>query len=395
MGTESRSSLELVDALGDLGTRLEKNAGREQARVGFEVLERNLGAALDVLADVARNPQFPKDEVDRERKRELDALAQVEKSPNRLASRVRDILAYGAEHPYGSPAQGLPGSVERITRADLVRFHDDNWTPAESALVFVGDVTLADARKLARKSFGSWSGDAPSALRIPDPDPIEAGRIYLIDRPDAAQTVISMFLPAPKRASDDYYALRLADAVWGGGGFGTRLNLNLREDKGYSYGVFSNLALRREHGLWFAGGGVQTDKTAASITEFHNELTEITGTRPISSEEFEDAKVKRVRGYAQQFESLARVAGQIGDLWTWELDMNELERESTETLDVTLKQARAAAKRYARADEAILLLVGDRSKIEGEVRALDLGEIVLLDSEGRPLKEAVQTGLLR
>ena len=229
------------------------------------------------------------------------------------------------------------------------------------------------------------SGAATPSIPIPPPAPAAAGKLYIVDRQDAAQTVISQFLPAPARQTPDYYSLRLADSVWGGGGFGTRLNLNLREEKGYSYGVFSNLALYREGGLWNAGGGVQTNKTKESLVEFDKELKALAGTKPISEAEFEDAKVKRVRGYAQQFESLGRIAQQIADLWALGLPMAELQRESEETQKVTLEAARAAAQKYAVPSRSTVLLVGDRSKIEAGIRETKLGDVVILDAEGRPV----------
>jgi zinc protease len=385
LGTRTRKALEIEDALGDLGTELAGVATRESSRLSFEVLKGNLAPALAIFSDVVRNPAFPESEFDREKKRHLDALSQQAKNANAIAVRVRSMLAFGSDHPYGRPVQGLPSTVERIARADLAKFHETYWKPGSSALIFVGDVTLREATDLARKSFGGWSGGTAPAVTIPPAQPASAGKLYLVDRQDAAQTVISQFLPAPPRKTDDYYSLHLADAVWGGGGFGTRLNLNLREEKGYSYGVFSNIAHYQQGGLWFAGGGVQTNKTKESLVEFDKELKALTGSKPISEAEFEDAKVKRIRGYAQQFESLGRIAQQIADLWSLSLSMDELQREVDETQKVTLEAARAAASKYAKPSAASLLLVGDRAKIEAGIRETKLGEIVLLDAEGKPV----------
>jgi zinc protease len=193
----------------------------------------------------------------------------------------------------------------------------------------------------------------------------------------------AQWLSAPERKSADYDALRLADAVWGGGGFGTRLNLNLREDKGYSYGVFSNLALMSHAGLWSAAGGVQTDKTRESLVEFDREMKAIAGAKPISEEEFATARERRLRGYAQQFESLGRLSQQVADNWILGLPPTELQREYDATTSATLAQALAAATKYARPETATLLLVGDRAKIEPGIRELQFGEIVVLDPEGK------------
>ena len=385
LGTKTRNALQVEEALADLGTTLEGGAGRESARVGLDVLKRNVSPALAIVADVVQNPTFPEQEVAREKKRLLDAIAQQDRDANALAARVRPMLAFGPEHPYGRPVQGLRGTVEKITRDDLVAFHQARWKPASSALIFAGDITLAEATALARQHFASWAGGAAPAITIPAATASPANRVYLIDRPDAAQTVVAQWLPAPERKSADYDALRLADAVWGGGGFGTRLNLNLREDKGYSYGVFSNLALMSHAGLWSASGGVQTNKTKESVVEFDREMKALAGAKPISEEEFVTARERRLRGYAQQFESLGRLSQQVADNWILGLPATELQREYDATTSASLAQALAAAKKYAKPEAATLLLVGDRQKIEPGIRELQLGEIVVLDAEGKPV----------
>jgi zinc protease len=242
---------------------------------------------------------------------------------------------------------------------------------------------MADATSLATKYFGGWSGGAAAPVTIPPPTPSPMGRIYLVDRPDAAQTVVAQYLPAPMRTSPDYDALTLVDAVWGGGGFGTRLNLNLREDKGYSYGVFSNFNPMRTNGNWSAGGGVQTNKTSESVAEFDKEIKALAGAKPISADELAVAKARRVRGYAQQFESLGRITGQIANLWVLGLPLTELQREYDATEKLTLDQVLAAAQKYVKPASSAMLLVGDRAKVESGLKALNLGDVVLLDTEGK------------
>jgi zinc protease len=385
LGTRTRKALEIEDALGALGTTLAGFAGRETAALNFDVLSRNLEAALEIVADVAQNPTFPEEEVSRERKRLLDTLTQAERNGGALAARIQPILAFGADHPYGRPVQGLKSVAEKITRDDLVAFHHARWKPGSTALVIAGDITLARATELATKAFGGWTGGAAAAIAVPPPAPSAAGRIYLVDRPDAAQTVVSQYLPAPARNSPDYDALSLVDAVWGGGGFGTRLNLNLREKHGYSYGVFSNFNPMRSSGNWSAGGGVQTDKTADAVTEFDKELKALAGAGPVAESELATAKARRVRGYAQQFESLGRIANKVANLWALTLPMTELQREHDATQAVTLPQVLAAAKKYVLPPSSSVLLVGDRTKIEPGLKALNLGEIVVLDVEGKPV----------
>jgi zinc protease len=385
MGTSTRKALEIEDALGDLGTELGGFATREYAALNFEVLERNLAPALNIVADVVRNPTYPAEEVDREKKRHLDTLGQQNNNPNAIASRVRAMLAFGVDHPYGRAAQGLPSSVARIERADLAKYHETYWKPGTSTVIFVGDITMDKAMKLAGEAFGSWAAGSAPAVPIPAPRPAQPGRVYLVDRQDAAQTVVTQILPGPKRMVADYYAFRLVDAVWGGGGFGTRLNLNLRENKGYSYGVFSNMANYNNFGMWWSTGGVQTDKTKESVVEFVNEMTNLAGAKPITQAELTTAQQGRVRGYSQQFESLSRVSGQIATLWAQGLPMAEMQLEVDATGAATMAEVTAASKKYVTPDKLSLLLVGDLAKIEPGIRSLNLGEVVVLDVEGKPV----------
>ncbi len=370
--------------MGNLGGGLGGGAGKESAFLSTEVLKRNLTPALGVMADVAMNPNFPASEFDREKKLALDNLAQTASNPNAVANRVAGMIAYGGNHPYGQPSGGLPGTVQAINREDLVAFHKTYWKPGSSALVFVGDITLAEATSLARQQFGSWTGGAAPAVNIPPTTPMPTGKVYLIDRPGSAQTIVSHILKAPERKSPDYYSLALANAVYGGG-FGTRLNLNLREDKGYSYGVFAFPQHNTKAGAWIANGGVQTDKTKESVIEFMKELQGIAGEKPITEKEFTTAKLAKIRGYAQQFEAYGRITGQITDLWLHGLPMTYLQAETDELGKLQLAGVNAIASKYANTAGTSILLVGDLSKIEAGIRELNLGEIIVLDVEGKPV----------
>jgi zinc protease len=385
MGTRTRNALQLADAFGDLGTTLSGNTSRELSFLNLEVLSRNLVPALDLMADVVIDAQFPEEEVQREVKRQLDALGQQSNDPNALSARIRPMLSFGSNHPYGRPSQGLPSTVQKVTRADITAFHRTYWKPGSSALVMVGDISLANAQSIAEKAFGQWGGGGAPAVEIPPAQPMGIGQVFIVDRQNAAQTVVSQLLPAPRRQAEDYYPFRLLDAVWGGGGFGTRLNLNLREEKGYSYGVFSNVALFSNASSWWATGGVQTDKTKESIAEFVKELENLAGAKPISEEELVFARETRVRGYAQRFESLGRIGQQIAELWALELPLTELQREVDATASAGLQDVLTASKQYVKPDMATLLLVGDYDEIEPGLRSLNLGEIVVLDQEGKPV----------
>lgn len=382
-GTKARQALDIENALGNLGVTLSGSVAREYASVSFEVLKRNLGPALDLVSDVIQHPTFPATTVEMERKKLLDRLAQDATNPNALAARIGPALLFGADHPYGRPESGLAETVARITAEDLVKFHGTMLKPANSALVFSGDITLKEARDLAAKWFGGWSGQSAALTSVPLPKPIP-GKVFAIDRQDAAQTLVAQVLLAPRRKAEDYYALQLVDAVWGGG-FNTRLNMNLREDKGYSYGAFSSLQPYSTSGLWMASAGVQSNKTKESVAEFQKELDFLGGGRLVSDKEVADAKANRVRGFAQQFETLGSLQGQVAGLWAAGLPMTELQREYDETDKATLPMVLAAERKYVKPSEARLLLIGDREKILATAKELTLGEVVFLTPEGKPI----------
>jgi zinc protease len=385
-GTRAKKALEIEDALGSLGTELDGRADQEDSTLTLEVLKRNLLPAVKIMADIAENPSFPGEEVEREKKKQLDALAQAETDPRMISRRLVTLLAFGRDHAYGHPEQGFRSTVEKITPKELAHFHETYWKPGSSALIFLGDVSLKEAVALAKEAFGSWPAGVAPAANIPSPDPAGRGKVFMVNRPDAAQTYVAEVLPAPTRDNPEYYSFQLADAVWGGEA-AARLGMNLREQKGYSYGVFSFPQFFSKYGLWVASGGVQTDKTKESVVEFQKELRFIAGEKPVSEKELTLAKQFRVRGYAQQFESLGRVSQQIVQLWTTGRPVSDLQREPEELQKADLAAVNAAAEKYANPSHAALLLVGDLSKIEPGVRDLNLGEVVVVDPEGRPVSK--------
>ncbi len=383
-GTQMKKSLDIDEALGNLGTSIEGGASREYSYFTIDVLKRNLPPALSILSDIVEHPSFPAGEVEREKKKRLDSIAQQESSPGAISNRVSTMLMFGREHPYGRPVQGFRSSVQSITPAELAKFHAAYWKPGSSVLIFTGDVSLDEAVQLSKSAFGSWQGGNAPRPAIPPPHPAEAGKIYLINRPEAAQTYIAQLLPAPTRDSSDYYPFVLADSVWGGTA-GARLGTNLREEKGYSYGIFSFPRLYEKYSYWVASGGVQTDKTKESVIEFEKELHNLAGQKPVSEKELSTAKQYRIRSYAQQFESLSRVAQQVMQLWALEQPMSDLQKEPDELSRVTLDSVNAVAEKYANPNHASLLLVGDVAKIEPGLREANVAEIVHLDVEGKPV----------
>ncbi|MBI2943868.1 MAG: insulinase family protein [Candidatus Wallbacteria bacterium] len=380
-GTKTRKALQIEEELAALGTELSRGGQREWMTLSVEVLERNLPAALDILADVAMHPTFPAEEVERERKKHLDDLLQEQQAPNRIARRVVPLLMFGAAHPYGHAVLGDESSIQSLKPEDLAACHAKLWRPGGSALVFSGDITLQKAQTLAEDIFGGWSGEAEEAAEMPKPQLAPAGKIYLVDRQDSAQTNLSLLLPGIRRDSPDYHALRTVDAVWGGT-FGARLNMNLREKKGYSYGVFSYPGVLTQGGLWEATGGVQTKVTKESVAEFLKELKDLGGARPITQKELDEAKANRIRGYAQSFETLAKLNGKLGELFGQDRPLTDLADEPVEIEKITLAKANEVAQKYAVSGQLRLLAIGDARQIQEGLEGLGLGPVTKLDPRG-------------
>jgi zinc protease len=383
-GTKTRDAIKIDETLGDLGTAIsaENGLAMEKSSLNMQVLKRNLSPAIEILADIVQNPAIQAADLEREKKTRIDQLLIQADDPNFVGYRTSGMMEYGPDHPYGHPSAGLPDSVRGITVNDVVAYHRMYYKPGNSVLIFVGDLTLAEATVLAKQHFGGWAAGVVPKTTIPAPRPMGPGKVFLIDKPGAVQTFITQVLRAPERRSADYYPLAMVNAVFGGG-FTNRLNLNLREDKGYSYGAYAELEHFEKAGGWYAFSAVQTDKTKESVIEFFKELNGIAGAKPITEKEFTTAQLTKIRGYSQQFESFARVSRQVTELWVAGLPMTTLQTESDELAKLGLAAVNAAAAKYAAPAATSILLVGDLAKIEADIRALNLGEIVILDRDGK------------
>ncbi|MEQ1921933.1 MAG: pitrilysin family protein [Pyrinomonadaceae bacterium] len=384
-GSKTRDPIALDETLGDLGTAITAETGVlaiERSTLNFEVLKRNTANATSVLADVVTDPALDGKEFEREKNLVVNSLKQQEDSSDALAWRTSGIVTYGSDHPYGHPTMGLLSTVQKITRDDVINFHHNFWKPGNSALIFVGDISLEEATTIANNSFGKWPNGKNPSIEIPNTKYV-GGKIYLIDKPEAVQSVIIQIMPAPSRTAPDYYSIALANLVYGAG-FSTRLNLNLREDKGYAYGAYSDLENFAGGGSWYGSSNVQTDKTKESIIEFFKEQRDISGAKPITEKEFAANQLNKIRGYAQQFESYARVSRLVAALWVAKLPMTALQKESDQFAALKLSSVNAAAAKYGAPANSSLLIVGDLAKIEPGIRELKLGEIVILDYEGKP-----------
>ncbi|HKQ58436.1 MAG TPA: pitrilysin family protein [Candidatus Eisenbacteria bacterium] len=386
-GTAKRNAIDFAVAQDLLGATLSASAFAEQSQVTLQTLSKNLGPALGLLGEMVAQPAFKADELERERKTRLQGLKQQKDVASTVADRVFNLVAYGEEHPYGRPASGTQASVAAITRDDIVSFYERYYRPNNSVLFVVGDVTLQQLVPQLEQGLAGWeSKPLPAdAAAVPAKPAAKPMAVYLVDKPGAAQSEIRIGQPGAARTVDpDYYALQVAMTALGGQ-FTSRVNLNLRERHGFTYGARSSITYRRGAGPLMASAGVFTAKTDSSLTEFLRELKDIRGSRPLSPEETDAARNSLVRGYPRRFETAEATIGVLGDLALYGLPDSEISNFLTQVGKVKPEDVTRVASQYIAPENLAVVVVGDLAKVRPGIEALNLGPISVLDSDGKPV----------
>ncbi len=377
-GAGDYTALELADAVEFLGARLTTSAGYHSSEIRLSTPTSKLDDALPLMADVALRPAFADGELERLRGLRLTAFTQQRDEARALASLLYDKTLYGPAHPYGRATGGDSTSTAALSTADVQAFYRTYYTPANSALVVVGAVTRADLAARLERLFGAWTGTAPAATEVAEGAQVERTAIYLVDKPGAAQTVVRVGRIGAARSSDDTYALDVLNTLLGGS-FTSRLNQNLRERNGYTYGASSGFAFRPVAGPFTASADVQTAVTGPALAEFFNELRAI-GT-PVPDDELTRAKNYRALTFPRAFATVGGTAGMLADLWLNDLPDAYLTDYIQRVLAVTQADVARVAREYVDPGKMAVVLVGDRAQIEDDVRALDLGTVTLLTVE--------------
>ncbi|MDZ4700473.1 MAG: pitrilysin family protein [Rhodothermales bacterium] len=377
-GAGGRDALALADAIDFLGASLSTGAGLHTASVDLFTPLSKLAEALPLMADVALRPDFSGEELERLRVDRLTDLVQAHDEPNAIAAALYNRTLFGADHPYGIRAAGTEASLRGFTAADLQQFHRTYFHTANASLVVVGDVTRASIEPALTTAFGSWpAGENPKAAVTP-PRQVKGRTIYLVDKPGAAQSVIRIGRIGAARDTEDYYAMTVLNTILGGS-FSSRLNQNLREDKGYSYGAGSSFGFRPVPGPFLATASVQTDVTGPALAEFMKELRTIRN--PIPADELDRAKNYEALQYPQAFQTVGDVAGQIEDLLANTLPEDHFDTYQRRILAVTAADVQRAARKYIDPDNLAIVVVGDRSVIEEQIKDMKLGKIEYLSVE--------------
>jgi zinc protease len=387
-GTRSRSAVDISNQLADIGASLNAGSGWDSASVSMQTLTKNLDKALDIYSDVIANATFPEKEFETFRNRALIGLRQRKDNANAIAGVAYNSLLYGRNHPYGNSPGGDEVSVKSFKQSEIENFYRTYYRPNNAVLIVAGDTTMNALKPKLEQAFADWKPGNVPTTSMPEIKPFDRPGIYLIDKPGAAQSVIMIGQVGVPRDNPDYYALQVMNSILGGGG-SARLFMNLREDKGYTYGAYSNFAFRRGAGPFTATAGVQTAVTKESIVEFLKELNGIRGAIPISRQEFETNKQSLIRSFPGNFETNGQIAGQLSSLVTFDLPDNYYNDYARNINAVTLEDVNRVANKYITPDKMAILVVGDKTLIEPKLREIDaIGKtIYLLDTEGNPIQQ--------
>jgi zinc protease len=373
--TTTRDSDTVSHEVERLAVALHGTSEYDTQSISFQVVRKNLDPAFRLLADIVRNPVFPDDAIATQKKDWLDALEKPDASIDNY-ERYAIQTAFGLGHPLGSTGFGSAASLRSITAEEVRQFHARYWKPNVAVISFAGDVTLKEAVAMATESLGSWTGTAEVAVKLPPAQPMP-GRLFVVDRKGATQTMVAQVVPGIGRGGPDEAALMLASIVLGQGS-GSRLNRKIRQQDGIAYFAASTLLQYPGAGLWVSYSKVQADRTGVAIQELQTDLGEFGRTKPITADELAEAKDLIVRNVPQAFAGLYSAADMFAAGWAHG-HVDEMQRFSDALAAVTLNEINAIARKYALADKAFFVLIGDREKIEPQLRALGLGRAVAVE----------------
>ena len=384
-----RSAFQITSEAERLGAQVSSGAGVETSSVRLSALKTNLTPSLALLADIIRNPSFTQADIDRVRTIWLAHIEQEQAEPVSLALRLLPPTIYGENSAYGVPltGSGTTDSISALTRDDMVRFQRERTRPDNATFFVVGDISLAEATAALETAFRGWA--APSTARPAlqaVAAPTRTGpRLILVDRPNSPQKLILAGRATTGANAADVIAQEVMNDTLGEL-FSARVNMNLRERKGWSYGSYTFFQNARGPRPWLIYAPVQTEKTRDAIVELRRELAEITGRRPITDEEFERAHVQNIRSLPGSFETASNVLGALTSSY-----VNGRALDWTPSLPgryraLTIAEAQNSAREIVRSDDLVWVVVGDRAQVEAGIRSLNIAPLEIWDVNGRPVQ---------
>ncbi len=379
-GTVSRSLEKLAEDQEVIGTSIAPAAQMDGSTTSMTVLTNYAAPGVDLLSDVVQHPAFRTEDLERRRKQRLVRIQQETDNVQQMAFRVGPRLVF-ADTPYGTPGSGTTESVTALNAEDISGFYKGHYGPADSALVFAGDVTQAQARQLAEKYFGQWSGVAGTAVSLPPAPAGQPTRVVIVDKPGAPQTALFAFGIGVPANAPEYPTLRVANYTLGGS-FASRINMNLRELHGYTYGAQSQYQSYRAGGQFLAGGLVRTDVTAPAAKELMTEIKNFPA-HPPTDEELTAAKTALVQSLPGQFETTGATAGAVGTIFLYDRPLDFYATLPAKYNAVTSTDVVKVAQEDLHPDQLVIVAAGDRTKIETSLKDAGLGSVEVRDINGK------------
>lgn len=388
-GTKSRNALEISDQLQLLGAQLTASSNLDFSLVRLSALKEKLDPSLNLFADVVLNPTFPESDFKRQQKQRLASIQREKVTPTSMALRVFPPLLYGKNHAYGIPltGSGTAESVAGLSRDDLVKFHQTWFRPNNATLVIVGDTTMSELKPKLEQLLTGWKGGKVPTKNIGTVSAPGKPAVYLIDKPGALQSTIIAGTIAPPKKNPQEISLETMNNILGGT-FGGRINMNLREEKHWSYGAQSLMFGARAQRPFITYAPVQTDKTKESLQEISKEFQGVIGNKPITEEELEKAKANQTLKLPGSRETVDSVGRSIQDLVQYQLPDDYYETYAGKVRALRTADMQDSAKSLIDPAKVLWVVVGDRSKIEQGVRELNLGELHFIDADGKPVEGA-------
>jgi len=389
-GTTSRSAPQIADEIAQLGGDLETGSSADASHAGVTALKSNFGAALDLLADVVQHPSFPETEVERQRKSREGELSQVRENAPAVAARLALGALYGPQHPYGYAELGTEQALKATTRSDLQTFWRQHYVPNNAALVVSGDIDTGELKALVEAKFGSWRAAPGSAASGPEAQTgaavaqTSAARLIMVDKPGAPQTALRVTTVGPDRKTPDFAALQVLNAALGGL-FTSRLNTNLREEKGYTYGVRSSFAYRRLPGPFAISASVRTDVTGPAVLETFKEVRGMRE-KALPAAELSNARNSQVLSLPGQFETNRSIGASLSNIFVYDLGLSYYRGLPQRFAAVTAGEVQAAADKYLDPAKLIVIAVGDKKTIAPQLQKLELAPVEYRDADGNLLK---------
>jgi len=382
-GTITRKSLDIADQAAFLGITLSPTSSWESSTLSLHTPTAQLDSALALFADVALHPSFPANEFDRLRKNRLTELLQLRDQGPAIANLVFPAIVYGNTHPYGLASIGTEGSVKSLTTADLQSYYQANFKPNNATLIIVGDVNPDRIEQKVSELFGGWQrGDAPQ-LTYGEPPKRTTTTIYLVDKPGAAQSSFRIGGVGVPRSTKDYFALTVMNTILGGS-FSSRLNQNLRETRGYTYGASSRFDMRRAAGPFTAGAEIVAAKTDSALLEFMKELNSIR--QSIPAEELSRAKRYLQLQLPGNFETTQQIAAALVPVALYNLPLDYYNNYVQSIERVTQADVNRVAQQYVNPGYLAIVIVGDRKSVEQGLKLVNVGPISIRDMSGLPIQ---------